>query len=266
VEGHDYVIKEENAEGDMTTLNTLVDAALTEQADMVYTITTPALQAAMHKVHDRPLLFALALDPVQLGDPGTDQEHLANEAGVYDRSPFEGMMKVVHKCLPNARSIGTLYAPGEANSVNFRDELDKAAHAAGMKLVALPSNSPADVADAALALTERSIDAIVQISDNLHGEAFPSIVSAARRAKLPIFAFSSGEAAQGAAVVLANDHFDGGRESGLIAARVIRGQSPATFPYHGITKTRLLINRAAAAEAGMQIPDSVAQQAEPAAK
>jgi ABC-type uncharacterized transport system substrate-binding protein len=90
--------------------------------------------------------------------------------------------------------------------VNFRDELEKAARGAGLRLVALPSDSPSGVADAAFALTQRGIDAICQINDNLHGAAFPAIVVAARQVKLPIFSFSSGQAAQGAAVVLSNEH------------------------------------------------------------
>ena len=263
VEGRDYELKVGNAQGDMPTLNTLIDAALTAQADMVYTITTPALQAAMQKVQDRPLLFALALDPLLVGDHGTHEKHRANVAGIYNSSPFEAMMKILRACLPKARVIGTLYAPSEPNSVNFRNELEKAARGAGLRLVALPSNSPSEVADAALALTQRGIDALCKIDDNLNGAAFPSIVTAARQAKLPIFGFSSGQAAQGAAVVLSSDHFDEGRESALIAARVMRGESPASFPYQGITKTRLLVNRQAAEAVGLRIPESVARRAEP---
>jgi ABC-type uncharacterized transport system substrate-binding protein len=263
VEGRDYELKVGNAQGDMPTLNTLIDAALTAQADMVYTITTPALQAAMQKVQDRPLLFALALDPLLVGDHGTHERHRGNVAGIYNSSPFEEMMKILRACLPEARVIGTLYAPSEPNSVNFRNELEKAARGAGLRLVALPSNSPSEVADAALALTQRGIDALCKIDDNLNGAAFPSIVTAARQAKLPIFGFSSGQAAQGAAVVLSSDHFDEGRESALIAARVMRGESPASFPYQGITKTRLLVNRQAAEAVGLRIPESVARRAEP---
>jgi len=263
VEGRDYELKVGNAQGDLPTLNTLIDAALTAQADMVYTITTPALQAAMQKVQDHPLLFALALDPLLVGDRGTHEKHRPNVAGVYDRSPFEEMMKILRACLPTARAIGTLYAPSESNSVNFRDELEKAARGAGLKLVAVPSSSPSEAADAAVALTQRGIDAICQINDNLHGAAFPTIVTAARQARLPIFSFSSGQAAQEAAVVLSNDHFDGGRESALIAARVMRGESPASFPYQGITKTRLLVNRQAAEAVGLRIPESVSRRAEP---
>jgi len=262
MEGRDYELKVGNAQGDLPTLSGLVDAAVTAQADMVYTITTPALQTAMRKVQDRPLLFALALDPLLVGDNGTHEKHRPNVAGVYDRSPFEGMMKILRECLPKARSIGTLFAPAESNSVAFRDDLDKAARAAGLQLIAMPSSSATEAADAATALTGRGIDAICQINDNLHGAAFPTIVAAARRAKLPVFSFSTGQIAQGAAVVLSNDHFDGGRESALIAARVMRGENPSSFPYRGISKTRLLINREAASLARLSIPDSVARRAE----
>ncbi len=262
VEGRDYALKVGNAQGDLPTLSTLIDAALTEQADMVYTLTTPALQAAMQKVRDRPLLFALALDPLMIGDRGTHEKHRGNIAGVYNSSPFGEMMQILRACLPKARVIGTLYAPSESNSVNFRDELEKAARGAGLRLVAVPSNSPSEVADAAIALTQRGIDALCQIDDNLNGAAFPSIVMAARQARLPVFGFSSGQAAQGAAVVLASDHFDEGRESALIAARVMRGESPASFPYRGISKTRLVVNRQAAETVGLRIPESVARRSE----
>ena len=262
VEGRDYEVQLLNAQGDMATLNSLIDAALTGQADMVYTITTPALQTAMNKVRDRPVLFTLALDPLLVGDLGTHGAHRPNVAGIFNRSPFEAMMKLVRECLPGVRSIGTLFAPGEANSVNFRDGMEKAAKEAELRLVVVASSSPAEVPDAALALTQRGIDAICQIDDSLHGAAFPAIVAAARRAQLPVFGFSTKQAGEGAAVVLSNDHFDGGRESALIAAQVIRGASPAQFPYRGITKTKLIVNPEAALGAKLRIPESVLRRAQ----
>ena len=262
VQGRDYDLTWRSAHGDMPTLNGILDAAVTEQADMVFTLSTPALQAAMQKIRDRPVLFALSLDPLLIGDRGTHSSHRANVAGIYSRSPFEGMMKLIKESLPAAQSIGTLFAPAEANSVNHREELEKAAREAGLRVVALPANSPVEVADAAVALTQRGIDAVCQINDNLHSAAFPSIIAAARRARLPVFSFLSTQANQGASLVLANDHFDGGRESALLAAQVMRGASPARFPYRGITKTRLVANPRAALEVNLKIPEQVLRRAE----
>ncbi len=262
VEHSDYEVRVLNAQGDMANLSGLIDAAVTGQADMVYTISTPALQVAMQKVRDRPVLFALALDPLLVGDTGTHAAHRANVAGVFNRSPFEQMMKLVHECMPRARSIGTLFTPAEANSVNFRNELEKASADAGLRLVAISSGSPSEVPDAALALVQRGIDAICQIDDNLHGASFPAIIAAARRAGVPVFGFSTKQAKDGAALVLSNDHFDGGRESALIAAQVIRGASPAQFPYRGISTTKLIVNPQAALAAKLKFPESILSRAE----
>jgi ABC-type uncharacterized transport system substrate-binding protein len=46
----------------------------------------------------------------------------------------------------------------------------------------------------------------------------------------------------------------------------MRGESPASFPYQGIAKTRLLVNRRAAGAVGLQIPESVARRAEPSSR
>ena len=48
--------------------------------------------------------------------------------------------------------------------------------------------------DAALALVAHGVDAICQIPGNLTAAAFPSIAQAARRARVPIFAFQSSQA------------------------------------------------------------------------
>jgi ABC-type uncharacterized transport system substrate-binding protein len=48
-----------------------------------------------------------------------------------------------------------------------------------------------------------------------------------------------------------------------MAARVMRGDSLATFPYGGISKTGLMVNQKGAAAAGLQIPEAVIRRAEP---
>jgi len=64
-------------------------------------------------------------------------------------------------------------------------------------------------------------------------------------------------------VVEAKSRASGIKPTALISARVMRGESLASFPYRGITKTRLLVNRQAAEAVGLRIPESVARRAEP---
>ena len=119
-----------------------------------------------------------------------------------------------------------------------------------------------EVPDAALALASRHLDAICQVSDNLTGSAFASIAQAARRTKVPLFSFSSGQVRFGAAVVVAHDHFDGARESALLAARVMRGESPGTIPFSLTKKIKLVLNPATASAYGLTLPPALLKRAD----
>lgn len=260
VEGRDYELKRCNAQGELSMLNALVDAA--RDADLIYTITTPALQTVMNKVSDKPVVFCLSLDPLLIGDQGTHEKHRPNVTGIYDRSPFEGLIALIRECLPRARTIGIRYVPGEFNSVHFKEELEKTAGTAGLTVVAMPLNSGAEAAQVAQSLVDRKPDLICQLNDNLGEATFASIVPLAKRDRIPIFAFSSGIVEQGACLALTNDHFDGGRESALLAARVMRGERPADIPYRSVSKTRLVVNPASAREVGLILPDSVLKRAD----
>jgi ABC-type uncharacterized transport system substrate-binding protein len=263
LEGRDYTLIQRDAQGDISMLGNLVDAARVDDADLILTITTPALQTVMQRVSDVPVVFGLALDPLLVGDDGTHDNHRANFAGIFDRSPFEAAMALVRECLPDAQTIGTLYNPAEINSVAFRQDLETAAAAVGLRCVSLPVSAPADVADAAAALAQHDVDVITQINDNLNDASFAGIAQSARRARVPLFSFTSEMALSGQAILaLSNDHHDAGREAGLIAARVLHGESPADIPYRSSTFTRLIVNLRLAREAGLALPPAVLARAD----
>ncbi|MBI3329159.1 MAG: hypothetical protein HYZ81_20950, partial [Nitrospinae bacterium] len=132
----------------------------------------------------------------------------------------------------------------------------------GIEVVAVAASTSAEVADAALALCSSQIDAVCQIPGHLTASSFPSIAQAARRVRLPIFAFQSSQARAGATVVLARDYGDGGREAGLIAARVMRGESPASIPFQLVSKTRLIVNVEAARSSGLTLPAALIARAD----
>jgi putative ABC transport system substrate-binding protein len=48
----------------------------------------------------------------------------------------------------------------------------------------------------------------------------------------------------------------------LLAARVMRGERPATLPFQRVTKTRMLVNLTAAREANLAIPPAIVSRAD----
>jgi len=152
------------------------------------------------------------------------------------------------------KRIGTLFVPAEVNSVYYKEELVKVATRMGMEVETVGVSSSGEVADAALALCGRRIDAVCQISDNLTGASFASIAQAAKRARLPLLGFASGQAKSGAFMTVSRDFFDGGVASAEISARVLRGESPARIPFQLVEKLKYTFNPTVAAQVGAVIP------------
>jgi ABC-type uncharacterized transport system substrate-binding protein len=261
VEGRDYTLKVRNAQGDMVTLTTMIDAALSDGADLLMTMSTPTLQSAIHRAGKRPVVFTLIASAIAAGAGKTNEDHLPNVTGIVTTSAYEELIAVLRQCMPHAKTIGTLFVPSETNSIYNMERTKEAAARQGMELVTLPANTSAEVPDAALSLVNRRIDAVCQIAGNLTAASFPSIVNAAKGARLPIFAFQSNQAYEGASVVVARDYYDGGREAAHLVARILRGASPAKIPFQPLKTTRVFVNLNAAGHSGLKIPDSLLKRA-----
>ena len=262
VEGRDFEMTIRNAQGDMATLNALVDAALTARADLLMTLSTPTLQVAIRKAPKLPIVFTFLADPVTAGAGRSFTDHLPNVTGVPTTGASAEVVSLLRQCLPLARRIGTIVVPSEVNTVFNKNQLALAARRLGIELVAVPASTSSELPDAALALCSLKIDAVCQVAGNLTATGFTSIVKAARGAGLPAFGFMSSQAEQGAVAVVALDSYDGGKEAAQLAVRVMRGESPASIPFQPLTKTRTIVSLAAARMVGLVIPESVLRKAD----
>jgi ABC-type uncharacterized transport system substrate-binding protein len=257
VAGTDYELTERNALGDMATLSGLIDAAVTDRADMIVTLSTPTLQAALRRAGNIPIVFTYCANGLTAGAGKSEADHLPNVTGVQTKGAYGDLLQVVRECLPNARTIGTLVVPSEVNMVYHRDRLAEAAKAMGIEVVSVAAETSAEVPDAAMALCQRKIDAVCQIPGNLTATAFPGIARAARVSKTPLFASQGSQARAGAPVVVARDYHDAGVDTAALIARIIRGESPASIPFETFSRNRLILNPKAAEALGMAIPQSL---------
>ena len=136
------------------------------------------------------------------------------------------------------------------------------AAAAKFELISRGVTASTEMVDASQALCDQHPDAICLSNSNLTGSTFPTLGGAAARAKIPVFAFLGSTAAQGASVVLTRDYYDMGMDSAKLAARIIRGESPAKIPYHHSTGSKLFVNPKTARECGLQFTDEFIKSAD----
>jgi ABC-type uncharacterized transport system substrate-binding protein len=261
-EERDYTVTARNAHGDMPTLSAIVDAALSDHADLILTLSTPTLQAAVQRVKTIPIVFSFSSNPLGAGAGKSYEDHLPNVTGVPTVGAYEDVMRIIQELLPRARRLGSLVVPSEVNSVVSNQQAVEIAAKHGLEFATLPVNTSSDVADATLALLARGIDAICQVGSNLTVAGFASIVRPAQQARVPVFGFLSNDARNGAVAVAARDFYESGREAGVMAARVIQGESPAAIPFREVEGSRLIVNLAAAKTAGIVVPESLRARAD----
>jgi len=255
--GVDFDLKINNAQGDIGTLNLMFDGVTNDRPDLIFVTSTPTLQVAAKKIKDIPVIFSVVADPIIAGVGTSFSEHLPNITGISTLGDYEGMARWLKIIMPNIKSIGTLYSPGESNSVKNMNELKRYAGAAGINLIAVPVNSSTDIPDATMALAGNKPDAVCQIVDNLTSGAFSGIVKISKDQKIPLFGFVSDQAEKGAIMVVSRNYKQAGIDAVMLAKKVFDGTSPADIPFEFVSKTDIIINTEAAAYYGITLPDEL---------
>ncbi len=260
VEGKNFTLKVYNAQGDISTLNSITDAIASDKWDIVFVTSTPTIQAISKKVTNSPIVFTNVGDPVRAGLGESFQNHLPNLTGISTMSDFEGLINLVIETMPGIKTIGTIFTPGEINSVAYKEELEKVATKKGLTLIAVPANSATEVADAALSITSRGIEAFTQISDNLTASCGSSIIKVAYNNRIPYFAFIGKQVKQGAVAAIARDYYFAGVDAANMAKEILGGKSPADIPYRFVTKSVVAVNEEAMRYFKCNVPQKYIQK------
>ncbi len=255
--GRDFDLRRRTAQGDIATLSSIIDTVLTQRTDLMISSSTPSLQNVLARGRGTPTVFTLTSNPFLANAGTSDTDHLPFVTGAYLGQPARQAIEAVKLLLPNARRIGTLFTPGEINSVFNKETLETEALAAGLEFVAVGISTISEVNDAAISLSSSQLDVMLQITDNLISSSFPPLMAAANRARLPVITYSPEVADMGALLVLGRDYFDNGVASGLIAARVLRGERPGDIPFERVQELSYIVNLKVAEEYGIPVPDEL---------
>jgi putative ABC transport system substrate-binding protein len=182
--------------------------------------------------------------------------------GAYLAIPYSEMVRTIREVAPRAKRIGTLFTPGETNSMVARQRFEEVVKKEGLELLSLPVNGATDVADTALTVCQSGVDIFCQISDSLTNSSFPAIARACESTKTPLFSFSPGQIKTGAILAVGSDYSENGREAGLIVAEVIGGKDPSRIPFRAAKKIRRSVNLDTARRFGITVPERWVRQAD----
>jgi putative ABC transport system substrate-binding protein len=94
-----------------------------DKPDAIVAIATPSAQAVIASTKTVPVVFSAVTDPVAAKLVPSWEPSKNNVTGVSDLLALDKQMDLVKQVVPNAKRIGMVYNPGEANSAVVVKEL-----------------------------------------------------------------------------------------------------------------------------------------------
>ncbi len=260
-DGGEITIKHEIAQGDASIAAQIAKKFAGDQPAVMVGISTPSAQTLAAAAHGRfPLVFTAVTDPVSARLVDNPERPGKNVTGVSDAVPLAKNVEMMRVILPEAKKIGTVYNPGEANSLAANEALEKALKARGMTLFKVPATKSGEVLDAARSLVGR-VDAFYITTDNTAASAFSSIIQTAEASKIPLFTADTSSVAQGAIAALGFSYDDIGRATGAQIAAILGGTNAGDIPVKWLDNPQLYLNPEAAKRMGVVLPQAVLDRA-----
>jgi len=112
VDGQNIKIIDNNAQGDLSMIPTILQSFKSQGVNLIVTNSTPCMLAAAQQVSDIPVVFTVAFSPEQVGMKTTP----GNLNGIYDPLNAERFVSMMQECIPMLKRIGLPYNNAEANA------------------------------------------------------------------------------------------------------------------------------------------------------
>lgn len=258
-EGEDYRLRSRSAQGEMANLTMLVDAAVSARSDLLITFQAPTLFTAIQRAPDLNKMFTLLQNPFLAGAGNADDDHLPNLTGLYMIPPLDELLDRVVACRPEIRTLGTIYDPGQDESVYRKDELVRMASERGLEIVTFPFTSQGEIVTAAGQLAAAAPQGMIHLQDPAQDVTFPALFQAARARKIPVFSLVYNMQHLGAVIACSTDREAAGERFAQMVVRVIRDEDPDFMPFEhdrDLPK-RYGYNRTVASEVRLELPDAL---------
>lgn len=257
VEGENLTVSYDNSQADTGTASQIADSYVSDGVDLICAIATPSAMSAYNSCleTDIPVVFTAVSDPVAAGLANEDGTPVGNVTGTSDKLPVAEQLKMIREILPDAEKIGIIYTTSEANSVSTIEEYKAIAGDYGFEIVETGINTLADV-DMAAADMVGKVDCISNLTDNTVVSALQTVLSYAKEANIPVFGSEVEQVKNGCLASMGIDYVVLGKQTGAMAAAILKGESTAAEMNYEICEgASLYVNTEVAANLGIEFEE-----------
>jgi len=211
-----------------------------------------------------PIVCALLIDPVK----GGLARSLARPGGTVTGTltQVDGLMgkqiELVRELIPHVTTLGVLVDPPNQTHAGLRHEIEAAASAVGIKVVAASASSKAEIAPAFQTLSQASAQAVIVPRDGLFLAESGRIAELARAARVPTAHSLREETEAGGLISYGVNVPANFRRAAYFVDKILKGAKPADLPIEFPTRLELVINLKTAKALGLEVPPSLLSRAD----
>lgn len=260
-EGKNLQLDFQSAQGNTATAGQIAKKFAGSKPDVIVTIGTPSAQSMVASSRTIPIVYAAVTDPVSAKLVPSWEASKTNVTGVSDELPLPAQIEIMKKTVPNLKSVGYVYSPGEINSTVVMKQLQTLLAKDGIALVSVPAQRTTDVPQATKSL-QGKVDLIYTSLDNNVVSAYESMYKVAKDMKMPLVASDTGSVKRGAAIALGVNYHELGVATGKVVGRILKGEKPGDIPSQrmSVDQLELLVSKSHAAEQGITLSEELLKQ------
>lgn len=241
------IYAEYDLRGDVERGKRLAGKIRASDSSLVVAVGLKAALAAKLEISNIPILYMMILDPLK------HQLTAANMTGVLLEIPTDRQFKVMRVLLPGLRRIGMLYDPNKTATKLKEAEPRAAVHEFQLRGFATEHEKEVPQ-QLRMLLSESEALWLVPDSTVLTDESIRFILESALTKQVPVVGFSSELTRLGALLSFSLDYGEVGRETGLLAKRILDGEQPLPLKPVPVQRIKITVNQKTARYLGIAIP------------
>ena len=266
IEGQNVEIKYRWAEGKNERLPELAADIVARRVSVIVAAGgTPSALAAKAATATIPIVFGIAVDPVEVGLVTSLNRPGGNVTGVtsLNADVVPKRLELLHELLPKATVFAMVVDPtNPALADAFSRQVQATAHALGVQLHVLHATSEQDFDTLFATLTQLRARGLVISPGTFFSARSEELAALTVRHSVPaIFQYRQFVVA-GGLLSYGSSETEYFGLVGSYAARILKGEKPSNLPVQQATKVELLINLKTAKALGLSIPQSLLARAD----
>ena len=258
-EGGNLTIEWRSIDGDEQRIPELLAELIALNLDVIVTHATPITLAAKRADTQTPFVFVFVSDPLNskiiqsLARPG------GNITGVsqMDTELCGKRVQLLVEVMPQLKRLGVLLNPNVPYVPRMLKITRRAAETANLEVHLFEATSPKELAPAFKAMSEKAMEAFVQLPHAMFWQHREEVVRLADQYRLPAIYEATEFVPIGGLMAYAENFPAHIRRAAAYVDQILRGAEPASLPVSQPMEFELAINLQTARNWNLNIPESV---------